>query len=76
MHHRLLTCARSARCLFHPYQIELMDATRERMVGRKEWSIFQLLQEEADRKMRGRERWRERGYGETEEEREQLVPIR
>jgi hypothetical protein len=53
-----------------------MDATRERMVGRKEWSIFQLLQEEADRKMRGRERWRERGYGETEEEREQLVPIR
>ncbi|EWM25237.1 protein c kinase isoform a [Nannochloropsis gaditana] len=55
--------------------IELMDATRERMVGRKEWPIFQLLQEEADRKMRGRERWRERGHGETEEEREQLVPI-
>jgi len=52
-----------------------MDATRERVVGKAEWPVFRLLQEEADRRMGGREGGREeKGKGGEEEER--VVPLR
>ena len=54
-----------------------MDATRERVVGKVEWPVFRLLQEEADRVVGGREGGRERRGQEKEEEEEEerVVPL-
>jgi len=48
-----------------------MDAARERVVGKAEWPVFRLLQEEADRAMGGREGGWEGGGQEEEEEEEE-----
>lgn len=55
-------------------QLELMDATRERVVGKTEVPMFALLQQTADASFRP-DRTR-KGEGEAEEEAEQVLPLR
>lgn len=72
-------------------QLELMDATRERMVGRAEVPMFALLQRNADALFRPpssldrrrKQQKQQRGAGdeeedheEEEEEEEQMLPLR
>lgn len=63
-------------------QLELMDATRERVVGRTEVPMFALLQRNADAWFDGRRKQLQQGVvgdgdgDEEEEEEEQMLPLR